>query len=97
MTNGGQMTETNDWAEGLEGPKKKPMKRSTKIALWLFAALVAWLTLSNASFLAPDPVGKPKLIAHRGVLEENVNFLSKPCSLNELARTIRGILDPPAC
>ncbi len=36
------------------------------------------------------------VIAHRGVLEENVHFLSKPCSLNELARTIRGILDPPA-
>jgi len=35
------------------------------------------------------------VIAHRGVLEENVHFLSKPCSLNELARTIRGILDPP--
>ncbi|OQC21111.1 MAG: hypothetical protein BWX70_03247 [Verrucomicrobia bacterium ADurb.Bin070] len=36
------------------------------------------------------------VIAHRGVLEENVHFLSKPCSLNELAHTIRGILDQPA-
>ena len=60
------MTDTDDWASALEGPPKKPMKRRTKILLWLFAALVAWLTLSNASFLAPDPVGKPKLIAHRG-------------------------------
>ena len=61
------MTDSEDWAAALEGPPKKPMKRRTKILLWLFAALVAWLTLSNASFLAPDPVGKPKLIAHRGV------------------------------
>jgi glycerophosphoryl diester phosphodiesterase len=62
------MSDTNDdWADALEGPKKKPMKRGTKIFLWLFAAFVAWATLSNASFLAPDPVGKPRLIAHRGV------------------------------
>ena len=61
------MTNGEDWASALEGPPKKPMKRRTKIALWIFAAIVAWLTLSNASFLAPDPQGKPKLIAHRGV------------------------------
>ncbi len=62
------VSDTNtDWADALEGPKKKPMKRGTKIFLWLFAAFVAWATLSNASFLAPDPVGKPRLIAHRGV------------------------------
>jgi len=61
------MTDEQDWAAGLEGPPKKPMKRSTRIMLWLFAALVAWLTLSNASFLAPDPEGKARLIAHRGV------------------------------
>ena len=61
------MSDEQDWAAGLEGPPKKPMKRSTKIMLWLFAALVAWLTLSNASFLAPDPEGKARLIAHRGV------------------------------
>ncbi len=36
------------------------------------------------------------VIAHRGVLEENVHFLSKPCSHNELARKIREILDQPA-
>ena len=36
------------------------------------------------------------VIAHRGVLEENVHFLSKPCSLKELAHTIRKILDQPA-
>jgi glycerophosphoryl diester phosphodiesterase len=61
------MTDSEDWAAALEGPKKEPMKRHTKILLWVFAALVAWLTLSNASFLAPDPEGKAKLIAHRGV------------------------------
>src|SRR3546814_10779035 len=61
------MTDNNDWAAALEGPPKKPLRRRTKILLWLFAALVAWLTLSNASFLAPDPQGKPRLIAHRGV------------------------------
>ena len=63
---GDEMTH-DDWATALEGPKKKPLRRRTKIALWLFAALVGWLTLSNASWLAPDPNGKPKLIAHRGV------------------------------
>jgi glycerophosphoryl diester phosphodiesterase len=57
----------DDWAEALEGPKKKPMKRRTAVFLWLFAGFVAWAVLSNASWLAPDPVGKPKLIAHRGV------------------------------
>lgn len=61
------MTETDDWATGLEAPPKKPMKRGTKIVLWVFAALVAWLTLSNASWLAPDAQGKRVLIAHRGV------------------------------
>ncbi|MFC0102464.1 glycerophosphodiester phosphodiesterase family protein [Sphingopyxis terrae] len=61
------MTDSDDWAASLSGPPKKPMKRGTKIFLWLFAALVAWLTLSNATWLAPDPVGKRVLIAHRGV------------------------------
>ena len=63
------MTETtdDDWAAGLEPPPKKPMKRGTKIFLWVFAAIVAWFTLSNASWLAPDPAGKRTLIAHRGV------------------------------
>jgi len=60
-------TTTDDWAAGLEGPKKKPLTRRAKILLWLFGLLVAWLTLSNASWLAPDPAGKRILIAHRGV------------------------------
>ena len=53
------MTDTDDWATALEPPPKKPLRRATKIALWLFAALIAWLTLSNASWLAPSPAGKP--------------------------------------
>ncbi|NIJ38630.1 glycerophosphoryl diester phosphodiesterase [Sphingopyxis panaciterrae] len=61
------MADSDDWAAALEGPPKKPMRRGTKIFLWVFAAVVAWFTLSNASWLAPDPAGKPKLIAHRGV------------------------------
>ena len=63
------MTETtdDDWAAGLTAPPKKPMKRGTKIFLWVFAAIVGWFTLSNASWLAPDPAGKRTLIAHRGV------------------------------
>lgn len=62
------MTDTDDdWAAALEGPAQKPMKRSTKIFLWVFAIVVAWFTLSNASWLAPDPAGKRILIAHRGV------------------------------
>lgn len=61
------MTNSDDWATALEGPTKKPMKRRTKILLWVFALVVAWFTLSNASFLAPDAQGKRVLIAHRGV------------------------------
>lgn len=61
------MTDTDDWAAALEGPRKKPMKRGTKIFLWIFAIIVAWFTLSNASWLAPDPAGKRTLVAHRGV------------------------------
>lgn len=63
------MTDDQDWAAALEGPKKKPMKRGTKIFLWFFAAVVAWLTLSNASWLAPEAEGKRTLVAHRGVAQ----------------------------
>ena len=47
------MTDSDDWATALEGPPKKPMKRRTKILLWIFAAFVGWLTLSTAG--APIP------------------------------------------
>lgn len=63
------MTDSDDWATALAGPPKKPMKRRTRIFLWAFGALVAWFTLSNASFLAPDAQGKRVLIAHRGVAQ----------------------------
>lgn len=62
-------TTDDDWASSLAPPPKPPMKRRTKIALWIFAALVGWFTLSNASWLAPDPVGKRVLVAHRGVAQ----------------------------
>ena len=35
------------------------------------------------------------VIAHHGILEENVNFISKPFSLDDLARKVREILDQP--
>ncbi|AMU91653.1 hypothetical protein ATM17_21810 [Sphingopyxis macrogoltabida] len=66
------------------------MKRGTKIFLWVFAALVAWLTLSNASFLAPDPAGKPKLIAHRGVY----HLYDKRAAAGRDTCTARHILPP---
>lgn len=81
---------SDDWAAGLEGPPKKPMKRGTKIFLWVFAALVAWFTLSNASFLAPDPAGKPKLIAHRGVY----HLYDKRAAAGRDTCTARHILPP---
>ncbi|ALJ15405.1 glycerophosphodiester phosphodiesterase family protein [Sphingopyxis macrogoltabida] len=84
------MADSDDWAAGLEGPPKKPMKRGTKIFLWVFAALVAWLTLSNASFLAPDPAGKPKLIAHRGVY----HLYDKRAAAGRDTCTARHILPP---
>jgi DNA-binding response OmpR family regulator len=33
------------------------------------------------------------VIAHRGILEENVEFLSKPFPRDELVRRVRRILD----
>ena len=36
-----------------------------------------------------------EVIAHRGVLEEGVNFLQKPFSAAELARKVREVLDAP--
>ena len=41
-------------------------KRTTRIGL-AFAAFLIGLSLWNASWLAPAPQGKPKLIAHRGM------------------------------
>lgn len=81
---------SDDWAAGLEGPPKKPMKLRTRIFLWIFAALVAWFTLSNASFLAPDPAGKPKLIAHRGVY----HLYDKRAAAGRDTCTARHILPP---
>lgn len=81
------MTDTNDdWAAALEGPPKRPMKRGTKIFLWLFAALVAWFTLSNASWLAPDPTGKRILIAHRGVsqLFDHTGITDETCTATRI-------------
>ncbi len=34
-----------------------------------FAVMLVILTITNASWLAPDPVGSPKLIAHRGMYQ----------------------------
>lgn len=62
-------TRAEDWAAGLEAETKKPLTRRAKILLWLFALLVGWLTLSNASWLAPAPAGKRTLIADRGVAQ----------------------------
>lgn len=80
------MTDNEDWASALEGPTKKPMKRRTKIFLWVFAATVAWFTLSNASFLAPDPTGKRVLIAHRGVsqLFDHTGVTDESCTATRI-------------
>lgn len=80
------MTDSEDWAAGLEAPRKKPVKRRTKILLWIFALVVAWFTLSNASFLAPDPVGKRVLIAHRGVsqLSDQMGITDATCTATRI-------------
>jgi CheY-like chemotaxis protein len=36
------------------------------------------------------------VIAHRGVLEEGVSFISKPFSLTTLAQKVREVLDAPS-
>ncbi|MEZ4549376.1 MAG: hypothetical protein R2860_04520 [Desulfobacterales bacterium] len=33
------------------------------------------------------------VIAHHGILEENVAFIQKPFSMNELAKRVRDVLD----
>lgn len=33
------------------------------------------------------------IILHRGVFEENVNFLQKPFSIDTLSTKVRGVLD----
>jgi glycerophosphoryl diester phosphodiesterase len=43
------------------------LSRNTKRALAVAALFLVGLSLLNASWLAPEPLGKPKLIAHRGV------------------------------
>jgi glycerophosphoryl diester phosphodiesterase len=79
-------TTTDDWAADLEGPPKKPLTRRTKILLWLFGLLVAWLTLSNASWLAPDPAGKRILIAHRGAsqLFDHAGVTDETCTATRI-------------
>lgn len=52
---------------GHEDSPKRSVRHGSRIFLVALAVFVAWLVLSNASWLAPDPVGAPKLIAHRGV------------------------------
>lgn len=43
------------------------LSKTKKRALAALAIVLVGLSLLNASWLAPTPVGKPKLIAHRGV------------------------------
>ena len=43
------------------------LTKGKKRALAVMAFILVGLSLLNASWLAPTPVGKPKLIAHRGV------------------------------
>jgi glycerophosphoryl diester phosphodiesterase len=43
------------------------LSRTQKRILAVIALILVALSLLNASWLAPTPVGKPKLIAHRGV------------------------------
>lgn len=49
------------------GSPKRPSRNGKKIFLVALSIFIVWLVISNASWLAPDPVGVPKLIAHRGV------------------------------
>ena len=44
-----------------------PLSKGKKRALAFSAFVLVCLSLLNASWLAPMPGGKPKLIAHRGV------------------------------
>ncbi|MHA7820522.1 MAG: glycerophosphodiester phosphodiesterase family protein [Erythrobacter sp.] len=46
------------------------MKRFLKWGGTGLALLILVLSVTNASWLAPDPVGSPKLIAHRGIAQD---------------------------
>lgn len=46
------------------------MKRWISWTITLIALAVLVLTITNASWLAPDPVGSPHLVAHRGIAQD---------------------------
>src|SRR4051794_4586539 len=45
------------------------MHRVGKLASFLLMAIVAGVYLNNTTLLAPQPLGKPTLLAHRGVAQ----------------------------
>lgn len=53
--------------QNLNSGEEMTLTKGKKRALALLALVLVGLSLLNASWLAPKPVGKPKLIAHRGV------------------------------
>lgn len=78
------------------------MKQGTKRITLVLALILLALTFLNASWLAPDPEGAPKLIAHRGLAQDfdRTGITRDTCTASRveqpfhdyLENTVRGVL-----
>ena len=75
---------------GNPGSPKKSLRNGKNLVLAALAVFVVWAVLSNASWLAPDPVGMRKVIAHRGVY----HLYDKRAAFGADTCTAEHILEP---
>lgn len=69
-----------------------------KYALWggmAFAILILVLSITNASWLAPDPKGAPRLIAHRGLaqLYDHEGVGRDTCTADRIEQPVHSYLE----
>ena len=71
------------------------MKRWLRYGAFVLAVAFLILTLVNASWLAPDPVGAPKLIAHRGLsqLYDKAGVERDTCTADRIEQPVHGYLE----
>ena len=71
------------------------MKPWLRYGAFALAAAFLILTLVNASWLAPDPVGAPKLIAHRGLsqLYDKAGVERDTCTADRIEQPVHGYLE----
>ena len=71
------------------------MKRAARRAAFLAALAFLGLTLLNASWLAPEPKGHVKLVAHRGVYQnfDHRNLGLQDCTATRIEPPVHGYLE----